>query len=376
MKIKIGYFRGVNFTSPVGVTDWRIMLFFRDLGFEPWVFGRREKPQRIHYDGINIVAPNIRLYPFITALFLSVCYALEALRLKLNVVVCNPGVFLGGLLVKLLSPRTKVILDIRSIPVESEGLRKRYSDSFQNLAFRLNFFDAVTVISDRMLEDLDTRYHFSDHFPTFTWASGYDEGLFHPYSPINNVKALESINEIFTIVFHGSLSPTRGLDRMIHALYILEEKNIQDIALVLIGSGAAESELRKLVKDLSLEKQVLFIPPMLQEELPPYLSHADLGIDLLPDHPWWRDQSPLKVYEFLGMGIPVLATDLPCHRDISEAVILIPDNHPETIAAKIEILINDQNLKNLRSVAIEDAKMHTWKPRAETLSAFIMNEVL
>ena len=76
------------------------------------------------------------------------------------------------------------------------------------------------------------------------------------------------------------------------------------------------------------------------------------------------------------MGIPVLATDLPCHRAISDAVILIPDNQPETIASRIEKLINDQSLNNLRSVAIEDAKIHTWKTRAETLSAFIMNVVL
>jgi polysaccharide pyruvyl transferase CsaB len=59
-----------------------------------------------------------------------------------------------------------------------------------------------------------------------------------------------------------------------------------------------------------------------QSELPAYLAHADVGI-----LPWKRDvitasTSPLKVYEYLAMGLPVVAPDLeplPQHRLVLRA---------------------------------------------------------
>ncbi len=59
-----------------------------------------------------------------------------------------------------------------------------------------------------------------------------------------------------------------------------------------------------------------------QSELPAYLAHADVGI-----LPWKRDAitastSPLKVYEYLAMGLPVVAPDLealPQHRLVLRA---------------------------------------------------------
>jgi glycosyltransferase involved in cell wall biosynthesis len=375
-KIKIGFFRGLNFSSPVGASDWRIMLYINKDIFDSYVFGRRETNLNLKYSGTQIIAPKVRLIPLITSLVLSSYYVFIAWQKKLDLVICNPGIFLAGFFFFFLLPDTRVIFDIRTIPAEASSPLEKVHNWFLKLAFKLKFYDAVTVITKSMLRDLDELYHFSEHVPTSVWESGYDDKIFQPQKTKKEFEAFQTVKGKFKIMFHGKFSPTRGLDNMVRALSLLKESGNEDIALILIGQGAAESELRNLSKTLGVSAQVVILPPMLQEQLPDYLAYADLGIDLLPDHKWWRSQSPLKLYEFLGMGIPVLATNIACHQNISNAVILIPDNHPETIAYSIEKLVEGNNFRNLSQIALEDAKDHTWKSRAKILEDFIRTEVL
>lgn len=105
--IKLAYFRVVNFESTIGATDWRVMLNFPTHEFETWVFGRRETSRTIEIQGVNIVAPRLKVYPLITSLLLSIYYAFVATRLSIDVVLCNPGVYLGGWLFKKLNPDKK-----------------------------------------------------------------------------------------------------------------------------------------------------------------------------------------------------------------------------------------------------------------------------
>jgi glycosyltransferase involved in cell wall biosynthesis len=93
----------------------------------------------------------------------------------------------------------------------------------------------------------------------------------------------------------------------------------------------------------------------------------------LPDHPWWHYQDPLKVHEYLAMGKPILATDLPCHRNISEAVILVPDNRPSTLAEAIRRIkrLPIQEKTRLSNIARQDAQQHTWRAKAQALARFL-----
>ncbi|MEX2470809.1 MAG: glycosyltransferase [Gemmatimonadota bacterium] len=67
---------------------------------------------------------------------------------------------------------------------------------------------------------------------------------------------------------------------------------------------------------VGLPANCVFLGLKPQPDLPPYLAHADLAV-----LPWTRDDvtqatSPLKVYEFVGMGLPVVAPDLDPLRGI------------------------------------------------------------
>jgi glycosyltransferase involved in cell wall biosynthesis len=147
---------------------------------------------------------------------------------------------------------------------------------------------------------------------------------------------------------------------------------------VLIGEGLAARALEDLARDLDVMDMIEFHKFIPHEDLPAVLARADLGFDLLPDHPWWRNQSALKVQEYLAMGKPVLATDLPCHRNISDAVILLPNNDPSMIADAIEDFRNlpASEHRRLSALALQDSRTRTWRAKAETLSKFIQEQIL
>ena len=78
------------------------------------------------------------------------------------------------------------------------------------------------------------------------------------------------------------------------------------------------------------------------------------------------------------MGIPVIATDIPCHRGISPAVMLAPDNSPETLAGAI---LHYRELapaarQELWEAAVRDSQGYTWQARARTLAEFLKQEVI
>lgn len=376
-RIKLSFFRGIDFSNPIGATDWRIGLYLREYGYDTFIYGRGDGG-KLEQDGVIIFQPKIANIPLIETLEMSLQYTSKALKDKIDVVICNPGSFVAGLLYKILRPHSKAILDIRSIPVETQGLASRYHNRYFDSAFDRKFYDGVTVITGEMLQELDKKYNITSCYPTTVWGSGYDDELFNPDAITSIPDSLKQINSNFMIMFHGSISPTRGLDEAIKSIRCLKDKGMDDVSLVIIGDGAARSNLLKLTTELDLESNLIFIPPLPHERIPEFLAAADIGIDLLPNHPWWRNQSSLKVFEYLAMGKPVLATDIPCHENISRAVILVPNNEPETIAEYIARFrhMNAEDKEALREAALHDSKQYTWRSKAEILAKFIEENVL
>jgi len=375
--IKLAFFRGVDINNDIGASDWRIALFMEEFGFKSYVYGRGKKSIKDY--------PKIIYKPFkpmrinsLNGFYFSLMYAIDALKEKIEVIICNPGVFLATILLKVINRKIKIILDIRSVPVETNFFSKFLAEINYRFVFFFKTFDALTVISDGMLKDLENKYKIPDDLPKFSWGSAFDENIFNIESEVITDKSNFNIHNKLNLMFHGSLSPNRGIIEMLDALKILKQENFQDIKLSLIGKGSFLEKLKAKSQELDIDEMVFFHDPIPHEELPQILKNADIGFDLLPDLPWWRHQSPLKVFEYLAMGKPVLATDLPCHRNISDAVILIQDNSPGTIAKAIMdfCCLSPERKAEYRDTALRDAKNNTWRSRAKNLSSFLKEKVL
>lgn len=173
-----------------------------------------------------------------------------------------------------------------------------------------------------------------------------------------------------TIYYIGQLYPWKGVDVLVRAMAHLPGRE-----LVVVGGLPYESDtdrLKKLAGDLGVAGRVDFkgfVPP---SEVATHLARAAVVVLPLPDNLMARSfTSPLKLFEYLACGVPIVASDLPSIREILEhernALLVEPEN-PQALAGAIERLLSDETpSQRLSRQARLDVRTYTWEKRADLI---------
>jgi glycosyltransferase involved in cell wall biosynthesis len=156
-------------------------------------------------------------------------------------------------------------------------------------------------------------------------------------------------------------------------------RSVESAELVVVGGLPPEPDLDRL-KDLaarlSLEDRVRFRgfvpPPSLATER----AKTDVFVIPLLDSTTARlFTSPLKLFEAMASGRPVVASDLPAIREILEHernALLVPPGDARALAAAVERLLRDSALSaKLAARAFEDVKAYSWDRRAQAIEDFL-----
>lgn len=120
------------------------------------------------------------------------------------------------------------------------------------------------------------------------------------------------------VVYVGDLTEARGLPMAVHAIQRLVEAGEQ-FRLVIIGKGRYEQEVRAIVREKGVEAFVEFLGFIPHEVLPAYVAKCDIGIIPHVDTRHNNLTLPNKVFDYMGLGLPVVSADLkPITRVIEE----------------------------------------------------------
>jgi glycosyltransferase involved in cell wall biosynthesis len=122
--------------------------------------------------------------------------------------------------------------------------------------------------------------------------------------------------------------------------------------------------------------QVILKPGVPYAEIPRWIALADLCVVPLPDHPWWRVSSPLKLMEYLAMGKPVVLTEMKAHRAIVEDdddAFYIPNAEPAALAAGIrKAMAAKDRFQEVGTKGRQKAvKELTWEGQAKILEDYL-----
>jgi glycosyltransferase involved in cell wall biosynthesis len=125
------------------------------------------------------------------------------------------------------------------------------------------------------------------------------------------------------IVYAGTFEPYQGLSTLLGAAGRVIEA-VPDAIFVLVGGeGESAEAVRREASRLGLNGAVRVVGRRPRTEIPAYLAMAEL----LVSPRMYGDNLPLKVFDYLAAGRPIVATDLPAHRallDESRAVLTQP----------------------------------------------------
>lgn len=110
----------------------------------------------------------------------------------------------------------------------------------------------------------------------------------------------------FTVIFAGAHGLANGLDSVLDAAVVLQERKRDDIRFLLVGDGMCKPVLEARARAEAIAN-VEFRPPVKKTELVAIMHSADVGLQVLADVPaFYRGTSPNKFFDYLAAGLPVL----------------------------------------------------------------------
>jgi glycosyltransferase involved in cell wall biosynthesis len=181
----------------------------------------------------------------------------------------------------------------------------------------------------------------------------------------NRIKEKYKLNGRKVIGFVGGFYPWHGLDILTESF--MEVKNqLKEVCLFLIGDGPLKNEIEGKIKESGLERDVQFAGTIDHTDLPDYIAAFDIAV--MPDSNEYG--SPMKIYEYMAMGKPVIAPRLgPLEDGIDdgkEGILFEQHNGNELTKAMMKVLTNDGLCKEMgRNGANRVCLRHTWGKNVE-----------
>jgi len=167
-----------------------------------------------------------------------------------------------------------------------------------------------------------------------------------------------------TIVYMGILAKTQGVQLIIEALPEIL-KSMLDIKLTIIGSGALEETLKRMVDENNLSGHVTFTGLVTDEEVNRILCKSALGIaPYFPDpYSTKRGSDPTKPKLYLACGLPVIITRVPpiaFEIEENKAGLVINYSREDLAGAVVRLLSDEKLYLECRRNAFEMAKQFDW----------------
>jgi glycosyltransferase involved in cell wall biosynthesis len=173
----------------------------------------------------------------------------------------------------------------------------------------------------------------------------------------------------FTVGFVGSLKPWHGLSTLVDAFALLPRAE-QIARLLIVGDGPERSSVADKVSSYGLQEAVHFAGSVDPEAVPGFLASMSVGVAPYPDLPSFYF-SPLKVFEYLAAGLPVVASRVGQLAElIQDGVngLLSPAGDAKSLAAALHRLQKDPELRyRLEQAARATALEHTWERSARRI---------
>lgn len=194
-----------------------------------------------------------------------------------------------------------------------------------------------------------------------------------------------------TVGFLGTLKPWHGTHLLLHAFaQVLEQE--PSVRLQIIGGGPERQRLESLAAELGIGERLEFTGAVSPSQVPQLLAGLDIATAPYPAPTDGAGHyfSPLKVYEYLAAGVPVIASalgELPGLLDWEAATspdaravgpklaagITVPPGDVEALTEAMLRLIRDPGRRAAMGAAGRRLAetQHSWIQRAQSVLAEI-----
>jgi glycosyltransferase involved in cell wall biosynthesis len=223
--------------------------------------------------------------------------------------------------------------------------------------------DGYVTITAGLRSDMETRYGARARVAVI--PDGVRVGRF-----AGSTRTREARAGLGVVAYAGHLYAWKGVDVLLAAL-----ARLPGVRGLIVGGHAKEPDLgrlKALASSLGISDRVTFTGLVEPGRVADLLRQAD--VVALPNPPSaisTRFTSPLKLFEYMAAGCPIVASDLPSVREVLHHdvdALLVTPGDPAAMAAAIERLLADPALATrLADAALSAVPAYSWDRRAERL---------
>ncbi len=182
-------------------------------------------------------------------------------------------------------------------------------------------------------------------------------------------EALALPQDAVVVTFVGSLRAWHGLDIAIAALRDLPE----NVRLAVAGDGPERARLAAVADALGVGARVIWLGQRPHDQIPRVLAASDVAIAPYPPLEGFAF-SPLKLFEYLAAGVPVVASDLGQVRtalDNGALGILVRPGDSAALATGITEALTEPAHARAARARILALREHSWDARVATIESEI-----
>jgi glycosyltransferase involved in cell wall biosynthesis len=204
--------------------------------------------------------------------------------------------------------------------------------------------------------------------------AGIDSSKFNPSIDGSRIREKYGLSKDDTVLFFmGWLYMFSGLREVAHSLLEVKDKH-PNIKLLVVGKGDIYKELEELRERQGLNQLVL-VSWQPYEKIPDYIAASDICLLPAYNNEVMRNIVPIKMYEYMACGKPVIATKLPgLMKEFGHNGVIYVDQ-PTKVLEKVIELVENGRLRDHGIKAREFVKNYDWYKITDEFQDILENVV-
>lgn len=262
-----------------------------------------------------------------------------------------------------------LILEVNAPLVREQGAHRELGLVDEALSIEQLVFssaDAIVTVSGLLRDYVISRGAHPNRVSVT--GNAVDTSQFHPHvQPVEFGLPAGS----FVIGFTGSLKKWHGVDVMMEAFRLLR-REAQNAHLLIVGDGPKRGWIEGFIQGAGLENAVTMTGWLSHAELPGAISTMDVALAPYPETDDFYF-SPLKLFEYLAIGKPVVASGIGQIAEIitsgDDGILVPPGDFVRMARALLTLRADPRKAARIGRAAAALGARHTWVDNAEAVLA-------
>ncbi|HEY4227218.1 MAG TPA: glycosyltransferase family 4 protein [Candidatus Limnocylindrales bacterium] len=222
---------------------------------------------------------------------------------------------------------------------------EQYHRRFETESRTMRAADHVITIAETMREEIIERGVDPDRVTVV--PNAVDSNVFQPQAKDPELQRKYGLDGVFTFGYVSNIDhPREGHENLVDVTKILLQRG-RRVRCLIVGDGVRAKDIRDRAKRAGVGNAVVFTGLVPHDQVAAHYALMDVFVVARTNDRAARVVTPLKPFEALAMGLPMIVADLPALREIAapdERGLAYTPGRLDELADAIERLMDDPAL--------------------------------